>query len=155
LGQELLKTWDKDFSRLGKRTSQDLGQELLKTWDKDFSRLGTIDFSRLGSLFLIGMGQVKFRRKKFQIFRKIKKRCKPSQVRTKPKIFGKFGKKLVLVLCAFWTICHVFRFFEIFRKIEISLRIFKNNRNFKKIKNGCKWRETRRKLRIFEIFEKI
>jgi hypothetical protein len=57
LGQELLKTWDKnfsrlgtsyfsrlgtrtsqdlaqDFSRLGTRTSQDLGEELLKTWDK-------------------------------------------------------------------------------------------------------------------------
>jgi hypothetical protein len=40
LGQELLKNWDKNFSRLGSRTSQDmgqmtsqdLGQELPKTW---------------------------------------------------------------------------------------------------------------------------
>jgi hypothetical protein len=38
-----------------------------------FSRLGTSDFSRLGSLVLIGMGQVKFRRNNFQIFQKSKK----------------------------------------------------------------------------------
>jgi hypothetical protein len=129
------------FQDLGQVTSQDLGQELLKTWDKEFSRLGTSDFSRLGSLILIGMGQVKFRRKKFQIFRKIKKRCKPSEKRTNPKIFGKFGKKLIvenfkkfLVLCAFWTICNVFRFFEIFRKnLNFSMGYpFENFQKFSK-----------------------
>jgi hypothetical protein len=33
-----------DFSRLGTRNSQDLGQELLKTLIRNFSRFGTIDF---------------------------------------------------------------------------------------------------------------
>jgi hypothetical protein len=102
------------------------------------------------------MGQVKFRKKYFQIFRnfrKIEKRCKSSEKRTKPKIFGKFEKKLkvenfqkFLVLCAFYAVSYVFGFFE---KIEISqrgtpLRNFKNCPNFKKMKNGCKWHETRR-----------
>jgi hypothetical protein len=57
---------------LGRVTSQDLGQGLLKTWEKDFSRPGTSDFSRLRSLVLVGMGLVKFRRKKFQFFEKSK-----------------------------------------------------------------------------------
>jgi hypothetical protein len=33
---------------------------------------------------------------KFKIFRKIEKGCKRSEMRTKPKIFEKFGKKLNL-----------------------------------------------------------
>jgi hypothetical protein len=80
LGQELLKTWDKNLfravsypgtalnkqTRLGTRTSQDLGQvttqdfgqELLKTWDKNFSRLGTITSQDLGRVTSQDLGLV-------------------------------------------------------------------------------------------------
>jgi hypothetical protein len=96
------------------------------------------------------MGQVKFRRKKFQNFqnfRKIKKRCDPSEMRTKPKLFGKFGKKFqnFLFLCAFWTICHFFDFSKFFEKIEISQRkfskIFEILKKLKTAANGVKREE--------------
>jgi hypothetical protein len=64
-GQELLKTWDnwlvqawdKNFSWLGTRTSEDmgqvtskdLGQEILKTWDKWLLMTWDKNFSRLGT----------------------------------------------------------------------------------------------------------
>jgi hypothetical protein len=94
---------------------------------------------------------------KFSNFCKIKKRCKPSEMRTKPNIFGKFEEKLNLKIfknsqfCAFFgRFAKFYHFSKFFEEIEIS----QNFRNFKKIKNAWKWRETRRKLRIFEIFEK-
>jgi hypothetical protein len=65
--------------------------------------------------------------KNFQNFRKIKKCCKLSEKRTKPKNFEKFEKKFeceifqkFCVLCAFWTISSLFWFFENFRNIQNS-----------------------------------
>jgi hypothetical protein len=53
--QELLKTWDKNFSRLG---TSDFSS--LKT--SDFSRLGTSDFSRLGKTDFSRLGRSDFSR---------------------------------------------------------------------------------------------
>jgi hypothetical protein len=62
----------------------------------------------------------------FEYFRKIKKCWKLSEKRTKPKNFENFRKKfqgeifqIFLVLCAFWTISSIFRFFENFEKNSI------------------------------------